>query len=192
MKAVLPIAACAVVLAGGAGCRRDMADQAHHEPLERSDFFADGAASRPLPAHTIARGELREDAHFYAGMDGQAIATTFPQPVTRAMLERGRERYDIYCSVCHGLTGDGLGMIVRRGFPQPPSFHQDRLRQAPPGHFFQVITNGFGLMYPYAQRVDPADRWAITAYIRALQLSQNATLADADAAGRAQLGEARR
>ena len=191
MKRLIHIAGCAIVLAS-AGCRRDMADQAHGKPLAVSEFFPDGAASRPLPAHTIARGELREDQHFFGGMNGKAEATTFPQPVTREMLERGRERYDIYCSVCHGLTGDGLGMIVRRGFPPPPSFHQDRLRQAPPGHYFQVITNGFGLMYPYAQRVEPADRWAITAYIRALQLSQNATLADADPADRAQLEEAAR
>jgi mono/diheme cytochrome c family protein len=135
---------------------------------------------------------LREDQHFYTGFVGKDEATTFPQPVTRELIERGHERYDIYCSVCHGLTGDGLGMIVRRGFPPPPSFHQDRLRQAPPGHFYQVITNGFGVMYPYAARVEPADRWAIAAYIRALQLSQNATLADADPAGRQQLEEAAR
>ncbi|MEA3212568.1 MAG: hypothetical protein QOE70_5625 [Chthoniobacter sp.] len=170
-----------------AGCRRDMADQAHHEPLEASTFFADGAASRPLPAHTIARGQLREDEHYFTGRVAGQLVNTFPAPVTRAQLERGRERFEIYCAVCHGRTGEGNGMIVQRGFPAPPSLHIDRLRDAPAGYFFEVMTNGYGLMYPYAARVEPADRWAIAAYLRALQLSQRATLADADPAERMKL-----
>lgn len=174
------------VLAFGA-CRRDMAMQAHHEPLEASSFFADGASSRPLSANTVPRGQLRDDELFYTGkMNGQVV-DTFPAPVTRAEIERGRQRFDIYCSVCHGRTGEGNGMIVQRGFPPPPSFHLDRLRAAPAGHFYEVITNGYGLMYSYAQRVAPEDRWAIAAYIRVLQVSQHAGLADVDAAAKAQL-----
>ena len=160
-------------------CRRDMARQAYHRPLDTSSVFADGMASRPLPEHTLARGQLHEDEQFYTGRVAGQPAETFPAPVTREMLERGRQRFDIYCAVCHGRTGEGNGMIVRRGFPTPPSFHIDRLRAAPPGHFVEVISNGFGLMYSYASRVEPADRWAIAAYIRALQLSQHAGLDDA-------------
>lgn len=168
-------------------CRRDMADQPHREPMEASTFFADGAASRPPPEHTLARGQLHEDAHFHTGKMGAEYAATFPAPVTRAQLERGRERYDIFCSVCHGIAGMGNGIIVQRGFPPPPSLHIDRLRDAPPGYFFEVITQGHGLMYPYASRVDAADRWAIISYIRALQLSRHASLADADAEQRKKL-----
>jgi mono/diheme cytochrome c family protein len=170
-----------------AACRRDMADQAHHEPLEASPFFADGAASRPIPAHTIARGQLRGDEHYFTGRVGGQLVNTFPAPITRPQLERGRERFEIYCAVCHGRTGEGNGMVVQRGFPVPPSLLIDRLRDAPAGHFFEVITNGYGLMYPYAARVEPADRWAIAAYIRALQLSGHASLADAEPAQRAKL-----
>jgi mono/diheme cytochrome c family protein len=168
-------------------CRRDLADQAHHEPMEASGFFPDGSSSRTPPEHTLARGQLHEDEHFYTGRIGAELAGTFPAPVTRAQLERGRERYDIFCAVCHGSTGEGGGIIVQRGFPPPPSFHIDRLRDAPPGYFFEVITQGRGLMYPYASRVDAADRWAITAYIRALQLSRHAVLTDADAGQRKKL-----
>jgi mono/diheme cytochrome c family protein len=183
MKPWLAIGALALLTA----CRQDMNDQAHHEPLERSTFFPDGAASRPLPAHTVARGDLREDAHFYTGRAKGELVTEMPAPVTKAELDRGRERFDIYCAPCHGRIGDGQGMIAQRGFPPPPTFHQPRLREAPVGHFYEVITNGWGLMYPYAARVAPADRWAIIAYIRALQLSQNANLADADPEERATL-----
>lgn len=168
-------------------CRRDMGHQAYHRPLDASSVFADGRASRPLPQHTIARGDLRGDELFFTGhVDGKPV-DLFPEPVTQAMLERGRQRYDIYCSVCHGRTGEGNGMIVRRGFPTPASFHIDRLRAAPAGHFVEVINNGFGLMYSYASRVESADRWAIAAYIRALQLSQHAALADVPPADRAKL-----
>ena len=155
-----------------AGCRREMTDQPKLKPLGASSFFADGAASRPLPAHTVAREDL-------------PAAT--PEPLSRAVLERGRERYEIYCAPCHGRVGDGHGMIVQRGFPTPPTFHQARLREAPDQHYYDVISNGFGVMYPYAGRVLPADRWAITAYLRVLQRSQNATLADAEPAARARL-----
>jgi mono/diheme cytochrome c family protein len=168
-------------------CRRDMADQAHHEPLEASRFFRDGAASRRPPAHTVAQGDARLDEFLYTGKTGGKLVNEFPEAVTRAMLQRGQERFDIYCSVCHGRLGDGHGMIVQRGFPTPPSFHDERLRTAPVGHFYEVITNGWGVMYSYAARVEPQDRWAIAAYIRALQLSQHAALADAAAPDRAKL-----
>jgi mono/diheme cytochrome c family protein len=164
-----------------------MARQPYHRPLDKSVVFANQMASRPLPEHTIARGELRDDELFYTGhVDGKPV-DLFPEPVTQEMIERGRQRFDIYCSVCHGRTGEGNGMIVRRGFPTPPSFHIDRLRSAPAGHFVEVINSGFGLMYSYASRVEPADRWAIAAYIRALQLSQHAGLADIPAEQRTQL-----
>jgi mono/diheme cytochrome c family protein len=163
-----------------ASCRRGMVDQAHLKPLAEENFFADGRASRVPPAHTVARGQLREDEQFYTGKIGEQLAATFPHPVTRQTLTRGRERFDIYCAVCHGPSGNGDGMIVQRGFPRPPSFHEERLRAAPIGHFVDVITNGYGVMYSYASRVAPEDRWAIAAYIRALQLSQHATPADAD------------
>ena len=178
MKRVLLVFVFAGLLSA---CRRDLARQAYHRPLGKSDFFPDGMASRPLVEHTIARGQLRNDEQFFTGRVNGQLVDSFPAPVTRAMLERGRERFDIYCSVCHGRTGEGNGIIVQRGFPTPPSLHLDRLRTAPAGHFVEVIANGFGLMYSYAARVEPADRWAIAAYIRALQLSQNAALEDAPA-----------
>lgn len=174
--------------AAAAGCRRDMFNQPYSKPLAPSDFFQDNhMASRPLVPQTVARGHLEADQAFYTGKIGTNLVATFPMPVTREMLERGRERFDIYCAPCHGRTGQGNGMIVQRGFPPPPSYHIDRLRQAPVGHFFDVITQGYGVMYSYAQRVEPADRWAIAAYIRALQLSRNAKLEDVPPEERAQL-----
>lgn len=159
------------------GCRREMFQQASSKPLEKSEFFQENKmASRPMVPHTVARGHLNEDEAFYHGKIGTNLVTEFPFPITREILERGRERFDIYCAPCHGRTGDGNGMIVQRGYPPPPSYHIDRLRNAPVGHFYDVITQGYGVMYPYATRVEPRDRWAITAYIRALQLSQNASL----------------
>lgn len=176
------------LLAAVTGCRRDMFHQPNSKPLATSDFFQDNhMASRPLVAHTVARGHLDADEVFYTGKVGTNLVTTFPFPITREVLQRGRERFDIYCAPCHGRTGDGNGMIVQRGFPPPPSYHIDRLRQAPVGHFFDVITQGYGIMYPYAQRVAPADRWAIAAYIRVLQKSQDAKLAEVPAAERAKL-----
>lgn len=173
-----------------AGCRRDMFHQPFSKPLEPSDFFQDNhMASRPLVAHTVARGHLDADEAFYTGKIGTNLVETFPYPITRQVLERGRERFDIYCSPCHGRTGDGNGIVVQRGFPAPPSYHIDRLRQAPVGHFFDVITQGYGIMYSYAARVEPADRWAIAAYIRALQKSHDATLAEVPPQQRAGLKE---
>ncbi len=169
------------------GCRQDMAEQPRYDPLEASTFFADGQSARPLPPGTVARGYLREDTELYTGKSGKDFTNTFPFPVTRTVLERGQERYNIFCSPCHDRTGSGNGMIVRRGYTPPPSFHQDRLREAPVGYFFDVITNGFGAMPDYAAQIPPRDRWAIVAYIRALQLSQHATLEDVPAEERAKL-----
>ncbi|MDB6124984.1 MAG: ABC-type Fe3+ transport system protein [Pedosphaera sp.] len=169
---------CGLFLLLSCGCRREMYSQPRSDPLEPSKFFKNGAASRPLVPGTVARGHLDADQAFYQGAIGTNFVEEFPMPVTRQVLERGRERYNIYCSVCHGAIGDGNGMIPQRGYPHPPSYHIDRLRQAPVGHYYDVITHGYGVMYSYASRVEPADRWAITAYIRALQLSQNSRLDD--------------
>ncbi len=158
-------------------CQQQMADQPRYQPLQRSTFFGDERSARPLPPGTVARGELREGA-LYTGKSNGALVNTLPLPLTLALLERGQERFDIFCSPCHGRVGTGDGMIVRRGYRRPPSYHIDRLRQAPIGHFFDVITNGFGGMPSYAAQVPPEDRWAIAAYTRALQLSQEAPLAD--------------
>jgi mono/diheme cytochrome c family protein len=160
------------------GCRQDMQDQPRFEPLEASDFFEDGRASRPLVEGTVAQGRLRLDEQLYTGKIDGELAATLPMPLSSQLLERGRERYNIYCSPCHDRAGSGQGIVVRRGFRRPSSFHIDRLREAPLGYFFEVMTNGFGAMMDYAAQVTPHDRWAIAAYIRALQLSQHATLAD--------------
>lgn len=157
-----------------AGCRQDMHDQPRYKPLARSTFFADGQASRPMVEGTVPRGHLRLDEHLYRGRINGQHAEMFPQPVDRQMLLRGRERYNVFCTPCHGGLGDGRGIVVRRGMQQPESFHSPRLREAPPGYYFEVITNGFGAMYDYSSRLSPQDRWAVIAYIRALQLSQNA------------------
>jgi mono/diheme cytochrome c family protein len=170
------------------GCTQQMAQQPSYRPLRPSSFFADGASARPLPADTVARGHLRDDPLLFSGKDATGQdATEFPFPVTRDVLDRGRQRFEIVCVPCHGLTGDGDGMVVQRGFTPPPTYHSDRLRQAPVGHFFDVITNGTGSMPPYADQVSVPDRWAIIAYIRALQLSQNAPLEAVPADARAQL-----
>jgi len=161
-----------------AGCRQDMHDQPKYVPLRGSGFFADGRSARPLVEGTVARGQLDDDTLFQTGKTDGVLAAQFPFPVTADMLARGRERYDIFCSPCHDRTGRGNGMVVRRGYRQPPSYHIDRLRQVPPGHFFDVITNGIGAMPDHRAQVPVADRWAIAAYIRALQLSQNGTLSD--------------
>ena len=170
------------------GCRQDMHDQAKYEPYEVSDFFADGQASRlPVPG-TVARGWLREDPHLYRGIgeDG-GFATTLPMELSRDLVERGRERYDIFCAPCHSRTGDGLGMIVQRGFKQPASLHEVRLREMPYGYYFDVMSNGFGEMSSYAAQVPVEDRWAIAAYIRALQLSRQVDVAELTGAERRQL-----
>lgn len=178
----------ALVLATSA-CRQDMHDQPKLKPLRASTFFADGRASRVPPEGTIARGQLIEDVAWSTGKtaDGKPIASA-PVPLTADLLARGRQRFDIYCSPCHDQVGTGNGMIVQRGYRKPPSFHDERLRTAPDGHFFDAITNGFGVMPRYAPQVPISDRWAIVAYIRALQLSQNASLNDVPASDRAALG----
>jgi hypothetical protein len=178
---------CGAFLLLTSGCRREMYNQPRSDPLEPSRFFKNGAASRPLVPGTVARGHLDADQAFYRGAIGTNFIEEFPMPVTLQVLERGRQRYEIYCSVCHGGMGDGNGMIPQRGFPHPPSYHLDRLRKAPVGHYFDVITRGYGVMYSYASRVEPADRWAITAYIRALQLSHNSRLEDVPPDERAKL-----
>ena len=184
----LRLAAFAVVVAFAiSGCRLDMHVQPKYLPYAPTTFFADGRSERqPVPG-TVARGQLHLDDLLFTGTENGQESNRFPFPITRADLERGRERFNIYCTPCHDYTGSGNGMIVQRGFPHPPSFHSDRLRAAPVGHFFGVMTNGFGAMYSYADRVDVGDRWRIAAYIRVLQLSRNATLDDVPEAQRAQL-----
>ena len=164
-----------------------MHDAPSYDPLQEAPFFANGAASRMLVANTVARGQLREDELFYTGKVNGQPSTEFPMVVTPEVMARGQERFNVFCSPCHGRTGMGNGMIVQRGFRQPPSYHDERLRNAPVGYFFDVMTNGFGAMQDYAAQVPPADRWAIAAYIRALQLSQGATVADVPADRRSDL-----
>ena len=169
------------------GCRQDMHDGPRFEPLEGTSFFADHRSARPQVPDTVARGELDLDDHLHRGQVAGEPATTFPFEITRDVLERGRERYDIFCSACHDRTGSGQGIVVLRGMKQPASFHVERLREAPPGYFFDVITRGFGAMFDLSDRVPPRDRWAIVAYVRALQLSQAATLEDVPPGERASL-----
>jgi mono/diheme cytochrome c family protein len=168
------------VLVGLAGCA-DMKDQARHEPLEGSAFFADGRSSRTLVEGTVPRGHLDEDDAFYRGVgaDGKFIAR-IPTPVDATLLARGKNRYEIYCTPCHSKLGDGMGMVVQRGYKQAASYHTDRLRAVEDGYIYDVITNGFAQMQGYAAQVRPQDRWAIVAYIRALQLSQMADVDDLD------------
>jgi mono/diheme cytochrome c family protein len=161
------------------GCRIDMHVQPRQNPLSRSDFFTDQRSARPPVEGTVARGQLHEDAYFHTGKAGNTPGDYMPFPVTKEVLERGRERYNIYCAPCHSRVGDGNGFIPSRGFARkPPSYHIERLRKQPVGYFYDVITNGFGIMPDYASQIPPRDRWNIVAYIRALQLSQNATKAD--------------
>ena len=184
---------CASIALAGllavAGCRQDMHNQPKYIPLRESDFYTDHRSGRPLLEGTVARGDVQGDELLYTGKVNGELATVFPFPVTEAVMRRGQERFDIFCSPCHARTGDGDGMVVRRGFRAPPSFHIDRLRQAPPGHFFDVITNGFGAMPDYRQQVPVRDRWAIVAYIRALQASTAAGLGDVPADRRGEIKE---
>ena len=165
-------AACLVMLAG-CSLKQDMAQQPKNRPLSPSDFFTDGRSERPLLENTVARGSLADDALFVP-----KESNGFPLPVSQELLERGEGRYKIFCTPCHGLQGDGNGMIAMRGMKHPPSYHQDRLRQVPTGYIYDVITNGFGAMYGYSAQIPPRDRWAIVAYVRALQLSRNAKVAE--------------
>ena len=180
--------AIGALLFGAAACRQDMHDQPKYQPMEHSSFFEDQRAARPLLPGTVARGHLDEDEAFFTGKAGDKLVETVPLPVTRELLLRGRERFDIYCSPCHDRVGTGRGMIVQRGFKRPPSFHDDRLREVPDGYIFQVISNGFAAMPSYAVQVPPHDRWAIIAYIRALQYSQHASFSDLPPQERAKLG----
>ena len=176
-----------LVLAFAAGCRQDMHDAPRYEALESRPSFTDSRASRVAPVGTVARGWLREDEALYTGkVAGQAV-DQFPFAIAAADLRRGRQRFDIYCTPCHGRLGDGNGMVVQRGLRQAASFHQDRLRQERPGYFFDVITNGFGAMPDYATQIPVQDRWLIVAYVKALQLSQHATVEDVPADRRAEL-----
>lgn len=172
-----------------AACAQRMASQPRYDPLEPSAFFADGQSARPLVADTVARGQLQSDELLFTGRQNGNLATEFPFPVTRDLLERGQERYNVFCAPCHGLAGNGDGLVVRRGFTPPPSLHSDRLRQVPPGYIFAIITAGFGAMPSYADQVPPRDRWAIIAYVRALQLSQNAPVDELPPEIRRQLEE---
>jgi cytochrome c553 len=181
------LAVLTALVAVGAGCRQDMHDAPRYDPLESSAFFADGQSARPLVANTVARGQLREDRHLYEGIVDGKPAETFPMPVTADVMRRGQERFNVFCSPCHGRTGEGNGMIVQRGFRQPPSYHEDRLRNAPVGYFFDVMTHGFGAMQDYSAQLPVSDRWAIAAYIRALQLSQRAGLDEVPTDHRADL-----
>ena len=160
------------------GCRQDMHNQPRYKPLAESTFFNDHRASRPKVDGTVARGHLRVDTALYTGKQGDQDIDFFPFPITREDLTRGQQRFNIYCSPCHSRVGDGNGLVVMRGFRQPPSYYTDKLKQAPVGHFFDVMTNGFGAMPSYASRVTPEDRWRIIAYIRALQLSEDTKVGD--------------
>jgi mono/diheme cytochrome c family protein len=186
--------ACALAVSLGAGtaCRQDMHDAPRFDPLEKSDFYADQRSARPLIDGTVARGQLRADDVYYTGKaNGQPIAG-LPAGITldKALLERGQSRFNVYCAPCHSQTGEGDGMVVRRGYKQPPSLHDPRLRNAQLGYFYDVVTRGFGQMPDYAAQIQPRDRWAVAAYLRALQLSQHATLEDLTADDRHKLEEA--
>jgi hypothetical protein len=179
-RRLAPLVLLAVI--SSVGCRLDMHVQPRYNPLAKSDFFPDQRASRPQVEGTVARGDERADTYFYTGKIGNNDGDFMPFPVTREVLERGRERYNVYCSPCHSRVGDGNGFIPSRGFVRkPPSYHIDRLQKAPIGYFFDVATNGFGIMLDYSSQISARDRWCVAAYIRALQLSQNATAADVPA-----------
>jgi len=182
--AAIVVLGCALL----AACRQDMHDQPKLKPQRPSRFFPDGRASQAPPDGTVARGQLDVTSPWATGKDtGGAPVGQMPVALTRPLLARGRERYDVFCSPCHDRAGTGNGMIVQRGYRRPPSLHDERLRAAPDGHFFDVMTNGFGVMPRYAAQVPVADRWAIVAYVRALQTSRSGTVADVPAAERARL-----
>src|SRR5262245_8289338 len=170
------LAGACLVLASG--CRQDMHNQPKYRGLRASTFFADGSSARPAVEGVVARGTLQEDEGFFTGKVGKDDVKEFPFPIDDAVLNRGQERFNLYCTPCHGRTGEGDGMVVQRGYRPPPKFREDRLREAAVGHFVDVMTNGFGAMPDYRAQVSARDRWAIAAYIRALQLSQHATPAD--------------
>jgi mono/diheme cytochrome c family protein len=187
MKWRAEILALVLLALGAAGCRQEMADQPAYRPLQYSDFWGDARSERdPVPG-TVARGQLKEDDAYFTGTRNGEFVNVVPRTVDRKLLERGRERFDIYCAPCHDRLGEGRGMVVRRGFPQPPSLHLDRLREAKPGYVFDVITRGFGRQPDMAAQIPVADRWAIVAYVKVLQYSQNAPLSAVPAADRQKL-----
>ncbi len=179
---------CALTLLTGA-CRRDMQDQPKYKPLQGSDFFSDGRSARPIPEGAIAVDDPVAGDVIHTGHTNGTWSAVIPVPVDRALLERGRERFDIFCSPCHSRLGDGNGMVAQRGVKQPANLHSDRVRREPPGYLFDVITNGFGGMGDYGDQIPVPDRWAIVAYIEALQLSEAATVADVPPEARDKLGE---
>lgn len=186
-----PLVVLALVASLGlvTGCevRQSMWDQPRHEPLESTEFFSNGSVARVPVESTVPQGHLNEDDHFYLGkVDGQFV-DTFPFPIDEEVMARGRERFDIYCAPCHDAVGNGNGMIVQRGYKRPPSYHVDRLREVPVGYFYDVIINGFGVMASYSYQLKPEDRWAVVAYVKALQLSQHAEAGDLPEADRAAL-----
>jgi mono/diheme cytochrome c family protein len=185
-----PVSIALIGVALLSACRQDMHNQPKYRGLRASAFFADGSSARPLVEGTIARGTLQTDAAFFTGKNGTTEVTELPFPVDEKVLDRGEQRYNIYCTPCHDRTGSGRGMVVQRGYRQPPSFHIDRLRTVGIGHFFDVMTNGFGAMPDYRVQISPRDRWNIAAYIRALQLSQHAAAADVPGGDPAKLAPA--
>ncbi len=168
-------------------CHRNMQEEPKFLPDQQNHDFPGEQVDRKPVEHTVPRGPVDDGSALYTGKQGDALATTFPMPVTLDLVKHGQEVFDINCSACHGRDGYGEGMVVQRGFPQPPSFHSDRLRNAPVGHFFEVISHGYGVMYPFGSRISPADRWAIISYIRALQLSQDATADRVESTDKTQL-----
>ncbi len=172
-------AVVACMLLAAAGCRQDMHDQPKYRPLRASVFFENTSSARPLVEGTIARGTLQTDAAFFTGKNGAMLVSELPFPVTQEVLDRGQQRFNIYCTPCHDATGSGNGLVVQRGYPRPQTYHSDRLRQIEVGYFFDVMTNGFGRMPDYKAQITPRDRWNIAAYIRVLQRSQHATVDDA-------------
>jgi mono/diheme cytochrome c family protein len=177
-----------VLLLTGA-CRQDMHNQPKYVPYRSSEFFPDGLSERQQVVGTVARDQLHTDEYLYTGKIGAKEQDVFPFPITQAVMERGRARYDIYCSPCHSRVGDGNGMIVKRGYRQAANFHDPKIIALPVGHYFDVITHGWGAMPDYAAQIEPADRWAIAAYIRALQYAQNGTMAEVPAEQRSGLKE---
>jgi mono/diheme cytochrome c family protein len=181
--------ALTVVVLSATGCRQDMHDQPKFKPLAENPFFEDRRSARPRVPGTVARGHLAEDDALHTGkVEGRPI-DRLPVPLTAALVQRGRERFEAFCAPCHGRTGLGDGLVTQRGFKKPDSFHIDRLRGMPTGYYFDVMTNGFGAMSDYAAQIPVGDRWAVVAYVRALQLSQNAGLDDVAADRRAELDQ---
>jgi mono/diheme cytochrome c family protein len=183
----LAVVSVAILTTLAAACRQDMHDQPRYTAYQASSFFEDNSSARPLPQGTVARGQLRDDTLLYTGKVGEDDATEMPFPVDEAVMARGRVAYDAYCSHCHGLTGAGDGMVVQRGYTKPPPLYEERLKGAPIGHFYDVITNGFGAMPDHAAQIKVRDRWAIAAYLRALQASASGTVDDVPANLREQL-----